>query len=173
MISRVEEAKIASDFRSKTVSELVSRIESTNTITPKSILILNLPCRLPNSESKIEIFCTSWDAKGALRNLNTYFNFVEVITDRNFPFNEITHSEMVEQNYVVVRFNAGGNIISVKERTQFKLSDLNEEIGFARKRDGLNSLNNTRCRNEFLSALSFDSEFGLIFHCLLDPLPNL
>lgn len=173
MISRVEEAKIASDLRNNMISEIVPRAEFTKTSNTQTVLLLNSPCRLPNSESKIEIFCTSWDAKGALINSNIYFNSVGVITDRNFSIDEISNNGVDNRSYIVVRFNSSGKIVSLIEKKRFNSSDLRKEIRFAQARDGLDSLNYTRCRDEFLSAMNFDSNFGLVFRCLVDPLPNL
>jgi hypothetical protein len=79
---KLVESASASSARSQVISQLIdsSVVRDSN----PSTLILKVPCILPNSKFRTEIFCTAWDARGALKKNGLDLENVFLLDDRGF-----------------------------------------------------------------------------------------
>lgn len=71
----------ATTFRMRIVEAVTSK---SNEIQSDSVLIIDSHCVVPGNNFRIEVFCTSWDAKGALRSNGVVINQVLVTEDPGF-----------------------------------------------------------------------------------------
>jgi hypothetical protein len=80
---KLVESSSASLLRTKIISQLV--VSPIVDYARPSTLILQLPCTLPNSKFRTEIFCTAWDARGALKFNGLEIANVFLLSDPDFP----------------------------------------------------------------------------------------
>ena len=107
---RVMESNTASDLRLEVVRELSrdSTLKGRNGLDGGT-LVVDVPCALPGSESGVEIFCTSWDLRGALELEGIRFAKVQPLWDPGFSQNSMTRE--LQEDTSVVTLDDSGNII--------------------------------------------------------------
>ena len=79
---KLTESASASEARTSVISELLN-VSSVGSSKSKT-LVLDLPCFLPGSKFRTEIFCTAWDARGALKKSGLDVEQVLLLEDRGF-----------------------------------------------------------------------------------------
>jgi hypothetical protein len=90
---KVSESNKASEARLFVVDQVLAEENSSiNSTDIDKNLTLILPCKLPSGKTDIEVFCTSWDAKGALQTFGSNFKNVLVLsTDQNVALNSLSN----------------------------------------------------------------------------------
>ena len=79
-IDKVIQAVEVSNIRKSIVTQ-ISQLEIFKSSSPKT-LILDLPCTVPGDKFRLEVFCTEWDARGALENRGVEVQSVSVTGDQ-------------------------------------------------------------------------------------------
>jgi hypothetical protein len=105
------ESAAASKSRSKIISEIV---QSPMVRDHKpSTLILDLPCFQPISKFRTEIFCTAWDARGAMKVNGWEVDNVFLLEDRGFT--NYLQSLDAEERVTLVEFTNEFDISTILE----------------------------------------------------------
>lgn len=105
------ESSSASQLRTKIISQLV--VSPMVGYERPSTLILKLPCILPNSKFRTEIFCTAWDARGALKFNGLEIANVFLVSDPDFPryFQKINP----EDKLIIIDFTSNFQIVKIQK----------------------------------------------------------
>ena len=82
-LGKIDDSVRASDARRNVIGEIQAQRAFIRPAT--STLILDAPCILPGSRSRTEVFCTAWDARGALEHQGLKFESV-FLTEAALPF---------------------------------------------------------------------------------------
>lgn len=110
---KIEENTAASQLRSKIVSEIVSNSRS---FPDGSSLVVDAPCLLPRARFDTEVFCSSWDLKGALELKGLDLKDVQPLWDPTFMPNFQTGEN--QNSFFLIRFDDSGELMSVHEQIE-------------------------------------------------------
>jgi len=78
-LGKIEDSVLASDARRTVLAEIRAQEDLISSGT--TTLILDVPCLLPEAKVRTEVFCTAWDARGALAREGLKFENVFVTND--------------------------------------------------------------------------------------------
>lgn len=154
----------ATVFRNRIVEEVSSKAHSFH---PDSILIIDSHCVVPGNKYRIEVFCTSWDAKGALRQNGVVAKQVLVTEDPGFLnlYNLLPTDSTLEY----LKFDSNFHLLQVEQISGIK-SEGSQMI--ANRANSL-SIRRLKVRNMCKSILTHPwNSIGKpkFFECLEDPL---
>ncbi len=136
-VGKVTEAVTAGEARREVVAEIIDQESLVN--GSSSTIILDVPCLLPGGNFRSEVFCTSWDARGALLNKGFGFENVFVTGDSEDPLPVFLNNLSAEELIHLVKFNLNFEIVRVDKLTldlrenlisqsEFNLSESNSKI---------------------------------------------
>lgn len=108
---KLAESASASKARAQIVSELVH--PSLASVSMSTTLVLDLPCFLPGSKFRTEIFCTAWDARGALKKSGLEIERVFLLDDRGFT-SYLQNLDLAER-VTLIEFTKDFEISSIQE----------------------------------------------------------
>ena len=116
----------AGDVRKSVVTQILEKKSLVN--GSSSTIILDLPCLLPTDGFRTEIFCTSWDARGALVNKGLGFENVFVTGDTEDPLSRFLSVSRAQSNVQVVSFNNFFEIVRIDSLTPESQENLVRQV---------------------------------------------
>jgi hypothetical protein len=154
----------ATVFRNRIVEEVASKAHSFH---PDSILVIDSHCVVPGNKYRIEVFCTSWDAKGALRQNGVVAKQVLVTEDPGFL--NLYNLLPTDSTVVYLKFDSNFHLLQVEQINGIK-SEGSQTIA---KR--ANSLSNRRVKARGICKSILTQPWNSIgrpkfIECLEDPL---
>ena len=118
-LGKIEDSVLASDARRNVLAEIQSQQNLIG--SGKSTLILDVPCLLPEGKFRTEVFCTAWDARGALAQRGLNFENV-FLTEDSLPLN--LNSLKIDSQVQVLFFDKNFKIVQVADLTAEVRSEL-------------------------------------------------
>jgi hypothetical protein len=115
--SKVEESIQSARARSKVVEQVGEYFGSNKSSTP--VVFLDIPCTFPDGRYKTEVFCTTWDALGAVNALGITISNVSPTGDPAFVAN--WESREIPKGSLVFWFD---NNFSLQKISKAKVADL-------------------------------------------------
>lgn len=110
-VEKVYESNAASALRSQIVEKIV---ENADLLDQNQVLVADVPCLLPNSQSDIDIFCTEWDLKGALKLQGVEVK--SVLPRWDWKFEELAATNLKEsESGVYLAFSDQGYLLQVQD----------------------------------------------------------
>jgi hypothetical protein len=110
---KIVESSLAGDARQKVIEEILRSQELTEGATDG--LVLDLPCFLPKANFRNEIFCTAWDARGALAHND--LRVLKVLVLANSSRTEMKELD-VDQRIFLVSFDTEFKISRIESVTR-------------------------------------------------------
>jgi hypothetical protein len=145
---KLSDSAKASGYRSSILSSIVD--SKLMTKDSPSILILNVPCFLPDSSFQIEMFCTSWDAKEALRSRGLEIKSVLPAEDPDFFF--YLNRELPFSSVEVVNFSRNFEVLNVEPLDS---TDLDRLLITSKQKAEMSELLIAGCKSRMSSTLNF------------------
>ena len=107
--------EVAQDSRTRNsvVSQIKKEFEVID-IDHTAKLILDIPCSLKNSRFETVVFCTAWDAQGALMASDLNFSSVNIVRD-NGAFSDFVESFVYDSKLYVVSFSEDFRVTSFQD----------------------------------------------------------
>ncbi len=147
----VLEAGKATEARNQVVSQISNKLDSLENIP--HTLILDVPCFTENSKFKTVVFCTAWDARGALLNKKVEFDHVEILQDGGFIAN--FRSLPVQEEVLVLLFNEEFKLIKSEILTGENLKRRSDLVARAFRQQQLQLTAREECASSITKLLSF------------------
>lgn len=110
-VGKIGDSVQAGEVRKTVVAQILDKESLVN--GSSSTIILDLPCLLPTYSFRTEIFCTSWDARGALVNKGLGFENVFVTGDTEDSLSRFLSVSRAQDNVQVVTFNNVFEIVRI------------------------------------------------------------
>lgn len=121
-VGKVAEGVQAGEARREVIAEIFDQESLVN--GSSSTIILDFPCLLPGGNFRSEVFCTSWDARGALLSKGLGFKNVFVTGDSEDPLPIFLNDLGAEELVQFVKFDQNFEIVQVDILT----NDLRESL---------------------------------------------
>lgn len=164
----VLEAGKATEARSQVVSQISNKLDTFENFP--HTLILDVPCFTKNSKFKTVVFCTAWDARGALLKNEVEFDHVEILQDGGFIGN--FRSLPVEEEVLVLSFNKEFKLIKSEILTGEDLKRRSDLVARAFRQQQLQLASREECASSITKLLSFQIPkipVVRVFECAKDP----
>ena len=110
-VGKIGDSVQAGEVRKTVVTQILDKELLVN--GSSSTIILDLPCLLPTYSFRTEIFCASWDARGALVNKGLGFDDVFVTGDTEDSLSRFLSVSRAQSDVQVVKFNDVFEIVRI------------------------------------------------------------
>jgi hypothetical protein len=163
---KVQDAVSAGNIRLQIISSIAESTRMVQVTYPN--IIIDTPCNLPNSNFRTEIFCTSWDAKGALANVGLNYENVLVTGDPDFAY-YLSKLPSTDKS-VIFRFGTNFEVLKAEMMSSKSRKSL-LSVAEARASRADASIADCEARLLAITDLEFSGGPARYLECARDPFP--
>jgi hypothetical protein len=131
-------------------------------------LVLDMPCETRDSEFRTVVFCTTWDARGALNSAGLVFPFVSIAEDR-VGVSDWLSREVAVPVYLI-SFDENFRATEIRQLESTQANGIHKEL-VRTSRLGIPDDPLESCKAELakIFELRFQIDLTRLYECLLDP----